>query len=71
MLVDFCVDNDSLQGCISCILILFNLVAGASRCDQCSHGQNGDSQFRFIFLLASCACGLARQQDGKVAFMGV
>lgn len=71
MKVNFCVDSDSLQGCISYTLILFNLVAGASGCDQCSHGQNGDSQFRFIFLLASCACRLTRQQDGKVAFMGI
>lgn len=31
--------------------------AGASRCNQHSYGKDGDAELRFIFLLASCACG--------------
>lgn len=33
-------------------------VAGTSRLDQFSHGKNGDSHFRSIFVFASCAFGL-------------
>lgn len=36
----------------------FDPVAGASRCDQCSHGEKGYTQLRFVFLFASWACGL-------------
>ncbi|KAB5533962.1 hypothetical protein DKX38_017048 [Salix brachista] len=59
-------ERNDIKGAINALRKLPDYSVGASRCDQCSHGQNGDSQFRFIFLLASCACRLTRQQDGKV-----
>lgn len=37
----------------------FDPDTGASWCDQCSHGENGDSHLRSVFLLASCSFGLA------------
>ena len=47
--------NDGFIQCILCFYHTLTTDAGASRCGQCSHGENGNSHIRSIFLFAACA----------------